>query len=374
MTVDPISSAILKIELADSRKAERWKKHWEFLEENGYIALYLVSDEGKGLCSAQKEVLSDVFRQPDTYHAIAHQLGRLVKTFENAAYKAIETEYNRYEKLNSARSNDIINKRIEEYEKTEKNAAMKIELYEDAHYVYNEIIKELRLFDCNGQFRDRREAEENIEENLKLLEMLEHKKITGTVKKIRRILPELLNYFNVAKSVVENLKNLPIDQEALQALCLAWQWRKGMIKAKKAKAAHYCRDNEKFCLEIAIGYLQEDFDYVKEQVYKELDQIVQSSSMVECINSIIRPYLNTSRNHVSQELLNLIMFYHNHRRYNAGKRKGKTPLEILTGKKQKKDWIELLFDLIEKNELDILNFDHQADIDIADDYIFQYAA
>jgi hypothetical protein len=36
----------------------------------------------------------------------------------------------------------------------------------------------------------------------------------------------------------------------------------------------------------------------------------------------------------------LIAFYHNHRRYRAGKRADKTPMEILTGKKQKKEWIE----------------------------------
>ncbi len=50
--------------------------------------------------------------------------------------------------------------------------------------------------------------------------------------------------------------------------------------------------NEQDCLEIASGYLQEDYDIVKEQVYQQLDQIVQSSALVECINSIIRPYLN----------------------------------------------------------------------------------
>ncbi|MCI5136504.1 MAG: hypothetical protein D3920_15890 [Candidatus Electrothrix sp. AW2] len=72
--------------------------------------------------------------------------------------------------------------------------------------------------------------------------------------------------------------------------------------------------------------------------------------MVECINSIIRPYLNTSRGQVNQNMLNLIAFYHNNRRYRAGKRVNKTPMEILTGKKQEKDWTELLFDLIEEKD------------------------
>ena len=58
--------------------------------------------------------------------------------------------------------------------------------------------------------------------------------------------------------------------------------------------------------------------------------------LVENINSIVRAFLNTSRNKINQELLNLIMFYHNHRRYKSGKRKGKTSAELLTGKKQQK--------------------------------------
>ena len=62
LTVDPISSAILRIELADSRKAEDWKRHWKCLEENGIYASYLVCDEGTGLCSGQKKALPDVLR------------------------------------------------------------------------------------------------------------------------------------------------------------------------------------------------------------------------------------------------------------------------------------------------------------------------
>ena len=72
--------------------------------------------------------------------------------------------------------------------------------------------------------------------------------------------------------------------------------------------------------------------------------------MVENINSILRPYLNNSKNQITQEFLNLFAFYHNHRRYADGKRKGKTPIEIITKKKQEKDWITLLMDYIEDVE------------------------
>lgn len=51
-----MSSAILKIELAEKRRAEEWKKHWICLENNGFEAIYLVTDEGSGLCSAHDEL------------------------------------------------------------------------------------------------------------------------------------------------------------------------------------------------------------------------------------------------------------------------------------------------------------------------------
>ena len=92
--------------------------------------------------------------------------------------------------------------------------------------------------------------------------------------------------------------------------------------------------------------LQKDYEIIKDQVYHDLNHIVQSSAMVECVNSIIRPYLNTSHNQISQGMLNLIMFCHNHRRYNSGERAHKTPYEILSGKTQEKDWLELLFEII----------------------------
>lgn len=44
------------------------------------------------------------------------------------------------------------------------------------------------------------------------------------------------------------------------------------------------------------------------------------------------------------------MFYHNHRRYSAGKRKGKTPMELLTKTTQSKDWIALLISNIEAKD------------------------
>ena len=114
------------------------------------------------------------------------------------------------------------------------------------------------------------------------------------------------------------------------------------------------QEHEQFCLEIAEGLCQEESGEFQKEIYSRLDKIVQSSALVECINSIIRPYLNTTKNHVTQEQLSLMMHYHNHRRYRDGVRKNKTPMEILTGKEQAKDWISILFDIIREKDPELL--------------------
>jgi len=319
VTVDADSSAILRIELANSRKAEVWKHHWQCLEENGIFAAYLVCEE-------------------------------------KAAYGAIEIEDKRLKNLDSARSERVINKRIKQFETAQKAATEAISLYDSFQFLYSCLLEQLRVFDVNGILRNRENAEENIKIGLDLIDTLGKNNLTTAANKVRRTLPELFHYFDVAKEVMKKLDQQGIDQNVLCALCLAWQWNKGKIKAKKASRRQECIKNEYNCLEFTIGHLQEEYENVKDQVYEELDQIVQSSALVECINSIIRPYLDNSRNQITQETLNLIMFYHNHRRYIAGKRKDKTPIEILTGKKQDKDWTELLFEIVNQKDPSFFDF------------------
>ena len=65
---------------------------------------------------AHEEVLADVIRQSDTFHGLAHRLGAWVDRFEKAAYKAIEREENCFNRLQSAKSDLVTEKKTKEYE------------------------------------------------------------------------------------------------------------------------------------------------------------------------------------------------------------------------------------------------------------------
>ena len=109
----------------------------------------------------------------------------------------------------------------------------------------------------------------------------------------------------------------------------------------RSKSATHQRERD-FWLACAEGLLGDEFDTLKALVFDKLDSIVRASSLVEMVNGLIRPYLNSCKGQITQETLNLIMFYHNHRRYKSGKRQGKAPIELLTGKPLEAPWWELL--------------------------------
>ncbi len=357
VTVDPQSSVLLRIERAETRQIKDWKRQWECLRENGIQAVYLVSDEGQALTGAQKEALADLVWQPDTYHAIAHRLGKFVKSLKRAVDAADKQVAEAERKMETACSERVFDKRVAHYEEACRDAARKQARYENFCYLYQCLVAELWLFDDDGGLRDRQEAEGQMAAALELLDSLGVASISDAVAKVRCTLPDLLAYFEVAAQIVPRLSTQieASAQESLPFLCLAWQWHKRVVKAKQTDARHEAAVWEQEMRELATLAFSGDqasLTALTEQVYSTLDEIVQSSSLVECLNSIIRPYLNTSKNHVTQELLNLIMFYHNHRRYTAGKRKGHTPMELLTGKPQEHDWLDLLFEEIEKTQPD----------------------
>jgi len=301
VSVDPCSSAILRVELVDSRQAEDWKKHFECLHDSGIEAIYLVSDDGAGLRAGHAQAMGHTVRQSDTYHAIAHQLGSWSDRLEKRAYKLIKLEQEREKKFDSAKSEKVQNKRFEAWIKTTESLIKAISLFDDYQYLYGGILEELNVFDQSGDLRDPLHVEEEIKTGLILIDELKHTKISTAVAKTRRTLPDLFHYFDRAEKVVNECKKESVDKDYFRALCLAWQWGKAVRKAKNSQRKHRAKEQEQEFLEIAECLQPQGAQSLQEDINKQLDTIVQSSAMVECINSIIRPFLNTSKDQVTQE-------------------------------------------------------------------------
>jgi len=138
-----------------------------------------------------------------------------------------------------------------------------------------------------------------------------------------------------------------MPEPIVDALVLAWHHDHLSYQSHGKKKHDYRRERD-YWLNFSEGLLDERFDEFKDLVFEKLDQVVKASSLVEMVNSLIRPYLNNSKGQTTQETLNLIMFYHNHRRYKGGRRQGKAPIELLTGETLQGDWVDLLMQHREK--------------------------
>ena len=356
ITVDPISSAILRIELVNHRTADKWSHHYQAILEKGFFPRLLTSDAGTALDAARGQVFPKTAWQSDTFHGVAHRLGDWVRRLEKSAYTAMKNADKRSNSLASAKTDSVIDKRLNRCFVADEVAKQAIEIYENFSYLYQYLIQQLKVFDSKGELRQHHQVKENMEVALELIESLNHKTINKAITSIQNGLPDLLVYFNDAQLAIENCQKLTDDKESLRALYLAWQWNKAVIKSKDIPRKHKAIERREFYLELAELFVgdQEKYHELKAKVFEELNEIIQASSMVECINSILRPYLNTSKNQISQEFLNTFMFYHNHRRYHAGKRKGNTPMEILMHTEQQEDWIALLQKEICKKEIFLL--------------------
>ena len=157
----------------------------------------------------------------------------------------------------------------------------------------------------------------------------------------RNHLGDILTPFQQLDVIREELTK-EIPEDVLPLLCKAWHHNHYTYQTKK-RTLQYHRQERAELLGFLAEYLPEkEFKSMKENVFYKLDSIIRASSLIEMINSLLRPYLNQRKGQITQEDLNLIQFYLNHRPYKRGKREAKSPLELLTGVKNDSDWVTLL--------------------------------
>ena len=94
---------------------------------------------------------------------------------------------------------------------------------------------------------------------------------------------------------------------------LAWP-HDHLSSQAQAKPKHDPQQERDHWLACATGLLDEDFAALKTWGLAPLDTSVRASSLVEMVNALSRPSLTSCKGHITQEALNLIMLYHNHRR------------------------------------------------------------
>ncbi len=355
ITIDPVSTAILRIELADDRTAATWKNHFDALNEHQFELRGLGSDRGNGLVKGYQDACQDSAWCSDHFHEF-RGLTHLCSTLEKQAYAAIAKEQKCLDIFNNARSEQNLEKRLAELTNASIACEQKIAQYQHINDILDILYSSLYFFDIKtGKPHYPQEVKDDI---LTLMDLLDEElslvKLKEQTQKIRGHIDDICNCYQQVENNYEQLAKT-IPSEVLNDIGLAWQHQhqshqhKGILKK-------YHQNEHNFWLSVATQQLEElgekdqHIELKINQAFDKFNVMVRSSSLIEMVNSQIRPYLNSCKGQITQEQLNLIMFYHNHSPYKSGKRKGSAPIELLTGKKLEKNWLETLFDIVNQTQ------------------------
>jgi hypothetical protein len=345
ITAEPRSLAILKIELVDNREAETWKKHWEELAEAGLIKQQtVVSDQGMGLVKGC--ALMGLTHHPDLFHLL-RKLAKLGERFYRKALQAIAWEYERGD-LEIGRSEGVINERRAAYEAAKAKAEEKIGRYDNFCYLWAALREALELFDSRGEIKELAWRQAEIEAILGLMRELGCEQLNQEVKSFASGLKGYWGYYQRAEQVYQGLiERYPLaESEIMQALACGWQLARQATNSKDYSVRKRLAQEADFYYDYAASLLPAGASEIRKEVVEALDGEVRSSSLIENINSALRPLLETCRGQIDQEMLELFAYVHNHRRFERGKRAGKAPIEILTGKDMEKTWLNSLLETV----------------------------
>ncbi len=329
VTIEAHSTAMLKIPLASERAAETWTTHCDDLGAHRFHSIGMASDRGLGLMAGSHAACPDAPWVCDRFHAFQDLLDRR-RPLERTAYATLAKEDEAAHTFHHAKSEANLDKRLQHYERAHHACAHAMARYDQLDLLLHLLRDALHLCSPWGRLRTVAGVRAALTLLLSLIAEIDDAVVPKLLHTLRAHLDDILVPFARAESLHIALLDL-VPQPILDALVLAWHHAHLSYQshAKQKRSHQHARQQ---WLDCAEGLLAPQFTPLHAMVCEKLDAIVQASSLVELVNAFIRPSLKSSKGHITQETFNLIMFSHNHRRDKSGKRQGKAPMELLTGK------------------------------------------
>ena len=352
VTIEAQSMMVLDIRLvADSLKSKDWENSFNRMANNQVLCKAIVKDQGKQMQTATAVLPEQTTIIADTFHAIAHRLGVFRMRFVKNLITCEQKEADRAIRFQNTKRFPTAFKIEKEWEVAKYKTLQAQDQLAWFDEYYFKMIRQLRPFTSQGIPRKKQDAQYIITECIEALSLLSSDKMSKHLEHIEKILNngQLLAYMDQVPILHQELQT-DLDQNTSWLWMLYWQWNKKSYQTHSPKVQQRAKQEALAAKELLKEYYQaqvsNQFERLRTQVFKTLDEIVQASSLVETFNSILKPFINSARGQVSQELLDLVKFYHNHRVFKRGKRKDQAPIEILTGVPLEKSWIDILMDKI----------------------------
>jgi len=345
--VDPDSMAVGACERSEDRTGESWYavlSHFPNLD-------YIISDQAKGIGKGIYLTLTAgtpgiIQHQSDLYHLLT-EISRTTRRLETRLEKLLKAEEKAWQ--------DWIEGRIyvKTMEKTQATVVRQFELMEQYYQALELLDFAFSPMTSDHQVNAREHGRQILSDVIQRLKSLTELGIDDLVKTLEKRAPGCLVFLD---QLQRELSVIPVElgedsqftaaeirEWAIQEVCLGHAMADAPSMADDPSDEVFCAYRGLWEKVRSLKKLMPVFLKVVSAVRRILYHPKRASSLVECYNSILRP-IQQVKKHVTQEFLWLKALHHNMKSFKQGRRKGKSPFQILGVDFGKQDWIQLLED------------------------------
>lgn len=349
--VDPLSSTILSAFVAPDRQADTWGLLLLMAQDQGVDIAGLVEDMARMYPKSLREAgLDDLAEsvQKDLWH-VERDGGQLGRDLERAAFHATKRVLALEAKLCKAWSDDLfLNEYIPAVTTEEKRYAQ----HDEFVTWFNHLCDALEIVDLpSGAIRDHSTNAWLLEEVLSAMGNMDEARVQQWVKTLRRHQAQLLTWMKWLTSALAGFRTQlaqvlehPLAQsQFIQLVAKQWRLRQALVNGHR----HWQPAAERTAATLqCVTAGSPTLAALAQRLADILDAACRTSSMIECINGLLKQFLHNRRSFASadamQTYLNLFTLWHNMRVYQRGKRQGQSPYQRAGIQLHTDDWLELL--------------------------------
>lgn len=350
------SFAVVICEKVEKRDSLTWRQAL-----NKFPSLELVtSDQATGIVSAVAMDPS-IKHQFDWFH-VKRDIGKLLRHLESQAYKKIDTEYKAQKRWQKGKT-DNKERLFTEYQFHQQQANKTIYVFDEIQKATAIIDDAMDIFDKQGNFRlPEKSLKKIFAATDRMKKVSNNRKIINLAKRI--CAPKLLLFLTLLK---DKLLQLPLRwnknarvmtrKQVLQIIAKHYffsnislprvhyrqgESKKHLMQRRRSLLDKLSRERYQNLFDLRILQMSlANFQFIFSSVCQALSSTWRSSSLVESFNSQIRVAQQVKKS-LNNHLLALSILRWNMTPFEGGKRKGKSPYQILGVPLKHKNWLDLL--------------------------------
>jgi hypothetical protein len=348
LVLEPVSTTILLGVVSEDAQAETWGTALLVSQDGGAHIKGLVEDMARMYPKSQKLAEVEAAVQKDTWH-VEKWGAKIGHDLERKALSAQRKVYDLEEQLLNAWDDTVF---VKQYLPAVEKVERLMEQHDTFSVWLGHLCDALELVDLrSGEIRDRETNGWLLEETLQAMEQIAHPLVDRFTRSLRRYQEQLLTFLDWATEMLLPFHHMletdipdPVRrQQFMRTVARCWRLRQALINGQRSRKRQAAE------VEGLLHQLLEENEThaaLATNLMNILDSAGHTSSLIECINGLLKMFLNNRRafhnRDTAQVYLNLFVLWHNMRVYERGKRAGKSPYQWAGIDPGTDDWLELI--------------------------------